>query len=166
MVALPPAHTDPQPAPPGVAGLAQAERRLPFPSCHEAVSHLRSPAPCSYTSVPDEAICLLPPRPSRLASARTGALPAVRGGSRDYRACSAPLPRPSVCQGSFLETLGLKSAWYDAAAIRMLAAFVSRTLTAYPRESPSPRTQAQPLLTPSHIVCRPGFGVSCIHCPQ
>ena len=36
------------------------------------------------------------------------------------------------CPNSQGETLDLKSAWYDTTAIEMLAAFVQRTLTAYP----------------------------------
>ena len=40
-------------------------------------------------------------------------------------------PAPQYARGFFPEALDLKSAWYDATAIRMLAAFVSRTLIAY-----------------------------------
>ena len=41
-------------------------------------------------------------------------------------------PARQYARGSFPETLDLKSAWYDTTAIEMLAAFVQRTLTAYP----------------------------------
>ena len=41
-------------------------------------------------------------------------------------------PARQYSRGSFPETLDLKSAWYDTTAIEMLAAFVQRTLTAYP----------------------------------
>ena len=44
----------------------------------------------------------------------------LRGSARQY------------ARGSFPETLDLKSAWNDTTAIVMLAAFVQRTLTAYP----------------------------------
>ena len=44
---------------------------------------------------------------------------------------SAALP-VSTPGGSFPESLGLKTAWYDATATEMLAKFVHRTFTAYP----------------------------------
>lgn len=40
-------------------------------------------------------------------------------------------PARQYVGGFFPETPGLKSAWYDATAIEMLAAFVQRTLAAY-----------------------------------
>ena len=41
-------------------------------------------------------------------------------------------PARQYARGSLSGTLDLKSAWYDTTAIEMLAAFVQRTLTAYP----------------------------------
>ena len=41
-------------------------------------------------------------------------------------------PARQYARGSFPETLDLKSACYDTTTIEMLAAFVQRTLTAYP----------------------------------
>ena len=73
-----------------------------------------------------------------------------------YRAQHAPAsahhallrcPARQYARGSFPETLDLKSTWYDATATEMLAAFVNRTLTAYPRASP-PRRLVAPLALP------------------
>ena len=36
---------------------------FPFPFLHKALRYLHPPSPCSYTSISDGAICLLPPRP-------------------------------------------------------------------------------------------------------
>ena len=60
MVPLLPTLSSPQSTPPVVADLAQAERRLPFPSFHKALCHIRTPSTCSHAPLPDEAICLLP----------------------------------------------------------------------------------------------------------
>ena len=60
---------------------------------------------------------------------------------------SSPLPRPSVRQGVVPETLDLRSTCYDATATEMLAAFVNRTPTPYPRASP-PRRLVAPLPLP------------------
>ena len=63
--------------------------------------------------------------------------------------CSAAPP----VRGSFPETLDLKSAWYDPTAAEMLAAFVSRTLTAHP-----------PGATPPEDVFRSGLSSSFFWC--
>ena len=47
-------------------------------------------------------------------------------------------PARQYVRGSFPETLDLKSAWYHATATEILAAFVGRTLTAYPQGSTLP----------------------------
>ena len=56
-------------------------------------------------------------------------------------------PACQYARGSFPETLDLRSSWYDATATEVLAAFVNRTLTAYPRASP-PRRLVAPLPLP------------------
>ena len=77
---------------------------------------------------------------------------------------SSPLPRPSGRQGVLPETLDLRSTCYDATATEMLAAFVNRTPTAYPRASP-PRREVAPCLS-RHFPSRDCFAWIrrfCIH---
>ena len=60
-------------------------------------------------------------------------------------------PARQYARGSFPETLDLKSAWYDTAAIEMLAAFVQRTLTAYPPGFIPPEDVSTPTPPPSSL---------------
>jgi hypothetical protein len=60
-------------------------------------------------------------------------------------------PARQYARGSFPETLDLKSAWYDTTAIEMLAAFVQRTLTAYPPGFTPPEDVSTPTPPPSSL---------------
>ena len=62
-------------------------------------------------------------------------------------------PARQYARGSFPETLDLKSAWYDATTIEMLAEFVRRTLTAYPPGFTPPRGQRHPFPTLFSLLC-------------
>jgi hypothetical protein len=73
-------------------------------------------------------------------------------------------PARQYARGSFPETLDLKSTCYDATATEMLAAFVNRTLTAYPRASPPRRLVAPLSLPPLHPAdCFAWVRRFCIH---
>ena len=53
--------------------------------------------------------------------------------------------------GLFPETLDLKSAWYDTTIVKILAAFVQRTLAAYPPCFTPPEDGSTPTPPPSFI---------------
>ena len=120
------------------------------PSTRPYLNAHRTPCPaCARIHTPRSSPL---PRPS----VRQGSFPETLDlKSAWYDATASPLPARLYARGSFPETLDLKSTWYDATATEMLAAFVNRTRTAYPRASPPRRLVAPlplPLLPPRRLL--------------
>ena len=120
----------------------------------------------SHAPLSGEASCLLPPGPSELASPGTGALPTVQEEVETTRHAILRCPAHQYARESFPETLDLKSAWYDATAIEMLATFVQCTLTACPPGFTPPKVIGTPSSRPpsSPYFARRGLAllISCV----
>ena len=143
-----PTLSSPQSTPPGVADLAQTERRLPFsPSTKlSAIFALPRNAATRLFQIKLSASYLLGhpnwhhPEP--------GLCTQCEAEIESIKHALLCCPAHQSARGSFLETLDLKSAWCDTIATGMLPEFVQRTLAAYPLSSTPPEDVGTPTPPP------------------